>query len=69
MWFANADLKLLVYCPPFWRPFKELGRLVGQREQGESQESGDGATLLVNATVSLLEEFVRGDKNPLLPPM
>lgn len=68
MSFANAVLQLSVYCPPFWRPLKELGRLMGQQEQGESQGSGDGATLLVGATVKLLEEFVYEVKKPLPPP-
>ena len=68
MCFANAVLQLLVYCPPFWRLFKELGRLMGQREQGEGQGSGDGATPLVDATVKLLEEFVYEEKKPLPMP-
>ena len=68
MCFANAVLQLLVYCPPFWRLFKELGRLMGQLEQGESQGSGDGATPLVDATVKLLEEFVYEEKKPLPAP-
>ena len=41
---------------------------MGQREQGESQWSGDGATPLVDATVKLLEEFVYEEKKPLPPP-
>jgi ubiquitin carboxyl-terminal hydrolase 10 len=68
MCFANAVLQLLVYSPPFWRLFKELGRLMGQREQGEGQGRGDGATPLVDATVKLLEEFVHEDKKPLPTP-
>ncbi|KAH9001025.1 cysteine proteinase [Lactarius akahatsu] len=64
MCFANAVLQLLVYSPPFWRLFKELGRLLGQRER-EGQESGDGATPLVDATVKLLEEFVYEEKKVL----
>ena len=38
---------------------------MGQRELGESQESGGGATPLVDATVKLLEEFVYEEKKPL----
>ena len=68
MCFANAVLQLLVYCPPFWRLFKELGRLMGQCEQGEGQGHGDGATPLVDATVKLLEEFVYEEKKPLPMP-
>ena len=65
MCFANAVLQLLVYCPPFWRLFKEVGRLMGRQEREESQESGGGATPLVDATVRLLEEFVYEEKKPL----
>lgn len=65
MCFANAVLQLLVYSPPFWRLFKELSRLMGQREQGEGQGRGDGATPLVDATVKFLEEFVYEEKKPL----
>jgi len=60
----NAVLQLLVYSPPFWRLFKELGRLMGQRE-GEGQDSGNDATPLVDATVKLLEDFVYEEKKPL----
>ena len=68
MCFANAVLQLLVYFPPFWRLFKELGRPISQREQGQTQGSGDGATPLVDAPVKLLEEFVYEEKKPLPPP-
>lgn len=64
MCFANAVLQLLVYCPPFWKLFKELGRLVGPRERGEGQRIGGSATLLVDATVRFLEEFVDEEKTP-----
>jgi hypothetical protein len=64
MCFANAVLQLLVYCPPFWKLFKELGRLMGPRGRGEGQGS-DSATLLVDATVRFLEEFVCEEKMPL----
>ncbi|KAI0306280.1 hypothetical protein B0F90DRAFT_1862706 [Multifurca ochricompacta] len=62
MCFANAVLQLLVYCLPFRKLFRELGRLMGQRGRGDSQESGGGATPLVDATVRFLEEFVHEDK-------
>jgi ubiquitin carboxyl-terminal hydrolase 10 len=62
MCFANAVLQLLVYCPPFCKLFKELGRLMGQRGQGDGQESNRGPTPLVDATVRFLEEFVYEEK-------
>lgn len=63
MCFANAVLQLLVYCPPFWKLFRDLGRLMGSRDRGEGQGSGS-ATLLVDATVRFLEEFVYEEKMP-----
>jgi len=66
MCFANAVLQLLVYCPPFWRLFRELGRLMGQRGRGDGQESGEGPTPLVDATVRFLEEFVYEEKKASL---
>jgi ubiquitin carboxyl-terminal hydrolase 10 len=65
MCFANAVLQLLVYCPPFWKLFRELGRLMGPRDRGEGQGTGGSATLLVDATVRFLEEFVYEEKRPL----
>ncbi|KAI0247916.1 hypothetical protein BJV78DRAFT_1285139 [Lactifluus subvellereus] len=62
MCFANAVLQLLVYCPLFWKLFRELGRLMGQRGRGDGQESGGGPTPLVDATVRFLEEFVYEEK-------
>ena len=41
---------------------------MGQREQGESERSGDGETPLVDATVKFLEEFVYEEKKPLPTP-
>jgi ubiquitin carboxyl-terminal hydrolase 10 len=66
MCFANAVLQLLVYCPPFWKLFRELGRLIGPRDRGEGQGTGGSSTLLVDATVRFLEEFVYEEKM-LLP--
>jgi ubiquitin carboxyl-terminal hydrolase 10 len=63
--FANAVLQLLVYCPPFWRLFRELGRLTSSRDRGEGQGTGGSATQLVDATVRFLEEFVYEEKMPL----
>jgi ubiquitin carboxyl-terminal hydrolase 10 len=65
MCFANAVLQLLVYCPPFWKLFRELGRLMGPREREEGQRIGGSATLLVDATGRFLEEFVYEEKKPL----
>jgi hypothetical protein len=56
---ANAVLRLLVCCPPFRELFRDLGRLVGQREGGET---GGGATPLVDATVKFFEEFMVTEK-------
>ena len=51
---ANAMLQLLVYCPPFWDLFKDLGRVVGQRER---EETGGSTTPLIDATVRYRDEF------------
>jgi ubiquitin carboxyl-terminal hydrolase 10 len=58
--FANAVLQLLVHCPPFWNLFKDRGKLIGQEGLGEGkwQETGGGATPLVDATIKFLDEFV-----------
>ena len=64
MYFTNALLQLLVYCPPFWNLFSDLGRRMGQtgqRGQGGQQTSG-GTTLLVDATIRLLDEFAYKDE-------
>jgi hypothetical protein len=60
MYSTNAVLQLLVYCPPFWNLFSDLGRLTGQtgqRGQGVGQQTSGGTKLLVDATVRLLDEF------------
>ncbi|KAN0116018.1 putative ubiquitin carboxyl-terminal hydrolase 3 [Russula decolorans] len=58
--FVNAVLQLLVHCPPFWDLFEGRARLVGQQGLGEGhwQETGGGATPLVDATIKVLDEFV-----------
>jgi ubiquitin carboxyl-terminal hydrolase 10 len=58
--FVNAVLQLLIHCPPFWNLFKDRGRLIGQQELGEGhwQETGRGATPLVDATIKFLDEFI-----------
>ena len=53
MYFTNAVLQLLVHCPPFWNLFNELG----QRGQGEGQQTSGGTAPLVDATVRLLDDF------------
>jgi hypothetical protein len=57
MCFVNAVLQLLVHSPPFWNSFKELGDLKGQRGAG-NQETGGGATPLVDATMRFFKEFM-----------
>jgi ubiquitin carboxyl-terminal hydrolase 10 len=50
MYFTNAVLQLLVYCPPFGNLFSDLGRLTGQRVSRLAVAQQD-------ATVRLLDEF------------
>lgn len=68
MCFANAVLQLLVYCPPFWKLFTELGKVLpaapeGQQQQQQQQGLGsgkvqeEGETPLVDATIRFLKEF------------
>lgn len=56
MCFANAVLQVLVYCPPFYRLFTELGRYIAGPVVG-SQGEGTCATPLVDATIQFLKEF------------
>ena len=62
--FANATLQLLVYSPPFWDLFRELGDLNAQRGAGDPG-TGSRATPLVDATVRFFEEFRSEEKEPL----
>lgn len=55
MCFANAVLQLLVYSPPFWRLFTELGKLLREGDSGRRDE--EGQTPLVDATIKFLKEF------------
>ncbi|KAF9220166.1 cysteine proteinase [Gyrodon lividus] len=55
MCFANAVLQVLIYCPPFWQLFHELGKFVHGPADGEVLSS---KTPLVDATVRFLREFV-----------
>ena len=61
--FANAVLQLLVYSPPFWNLFRELGHLKGQYGAGAS-ETGVGATPLVDVTVRFFKEFIVEKESP-----
>ena len=49
---ANAMFQLLVYCPPFRDLFRDIGRLVGQREEGGSRGS---TTSLIDAMVRFMD--------------
>ena len=63
--FVNAVLQLLVYCPPFWDQLRDIGRLMGQHVQGGGQQTGGPTTLLMDATVRLLNEFLYKGKSLL----
>ncbi|KAF8548451.1 cysteine proteinase [Imleria badia] len=52
MCFANAVLQVLMYCPPFWRLFHDLGKFL------DTPTDGDSKTPLVVATVKFLKEFI-----------
>jgi hypothetical protein len=56
--FVNTVLRPLAHCPPFWNLFRDLDKLTGQRVLGEGQETGGGATPLVDATIKFLDEVV-----------
>lgn len=60
--FANAVLQVLMYCPPFWNLFYELGRFLdGSSENGVSTSK----TPLVDATIRFLREFIPKQKAAL----
>ncbi|KAG6371844.1 cysteine proteinase [Boletus reticuloceps] len=61
MCFANAVLQVLIYCPPFWRLFHELGRFLDTPTDGDVSNS---KTPLVVATVKFLKEFIPKTKPP-----
>jgi hypothetical protein len=65
MCFINAALQLLVYCPPFCDQMRDIGQLIGQHGQGGGQRTGGRTTLLMDATIRLLNEFLYKEK-PLL---
>jgi ubiquitin carboxyl-terminal hydrolase 10 len=56
MCFANAVLQILIYCPPFYRLFAELGKYLTGPVVGAQKEGGK-ATPLVDATIKFLKEF------------
>jgi hypothetical protein len=58
MSLANTVLHSLVYCPPFQDLFRDLP--LGQRER---EETGGGATPLIDATVRFLDEFAHQEKS------
>ncbi|KAG1756886.1 uncharacterized protein EDB91DRAFT_1094988 [Suillus paluster] len=55
--FANAVLQVLVYCPPFWKFFTDLGRLLEPTEESK--------TPLVDATIRFVKEFAPKDRAPV----
>jgi ubiquitin carboxyl-terminal hydrolase 10 len=55
--FANAVLQVLVYCPPFWRFFTDLGRLLEPTEESK--------TPLVDATIRFVREFAPKERAPV----
>jgi hypothetical protein len=61
---ANAVLQLLVYCPPSRDLFRDIGRLVGQREEGGI---GGSTTPLMDATVRFLDGFEYKKSSPTHP--
>ncbi|KAH8117275.1 cysteine proteinase [Phellopilus nigrolimitatus] len=56
MCFANAVLQTLVYCPPFFRLFTELGKYISETSADSTKWNGK-ATPLVNAIIEFLKEF------------
>lgn len=56
MCFANSVLQILIYCPPFYRLFAELGKYLTGPVVGAQKEGGK-ATPLVDATIEFLKEF------------
>ena len=56
MCFANAVLQTLVYTPPFYRLFTELGKYISGTGSNATKWA-DKDTSMVNATVEFLKEF------------
>ncbi|KAL4068204.1 cysteine proteinase [Scleroderma citrinum] len=59
--FANATLQVLVYCPPFWKLFCELGKFLDSPSDIDASTS---KTPLVDATIRFLREFIPKQKTP-----
>jgi hypothetical protein len=58
MCFANVVLQVLVYSPPFWRLFTELGKYIGNGPIVGSGAQKDGkGTPLTDAVITFLREF------------
>jgi len=58
MCFANVVLQVLVYSPPFWRLFTELGKYIGNGPVVGSGAQKDGkGTPLTDAVITFLSEF------------
>lgn len=56
MCFANSVLQILIYCPPFYKLFTELGKYLTGPVVGAQKEGGK-ATPLIDATIEFLKEF------------
>ena len=58
MCFANVVLQVLIYSPPFWRVFTELGKYIGNGPVVGSGAQKDGkGTPLTDAVITFLGEF------------
>jgi ubiquitin carboxyl-terminal hydrolase 10 len=58
MCFANVVLQVLVYSPPFWRLFTELGKYIGNGPVVGSGAQQDGkGTPFTDAVITFLGEF------------
>ena len=64
MGWKNAVLQVLVYCPPFYRLFSELGKYLPGPVVGAQSESNSRATPLVDAIIQFLHEFDVKEKEP-----
>jgi ubiquitin carboxyl-terminal hydrolase 10 len=56
MCFVNAVLQILIYCPPFYQLFTELGKYLTGPIVGAQKEGGK-ATPLIDATIDFLKEL------------